>query len=51
MNDKLKYLKYKKKYIFLKNFLQKGGKQIIWPSNNINYDELIGKKIKLLQNQ
>ena len=49
MEDKLKYFQYKKKYISLKNFLQKGGEQIIWPSENLDYDNLIGRKIKILK--
>ena len=49
MNDQLKYLKYKKKYLFLKKILQKGGSLFIWPSSNLNYDELIGQKIKILK--
>jgi len=49
MEDKLKYFQYKKKYICLKNFLQKGGEQLIWPSYNLDYDNLIGRKIKILK--
>ena len=49
MEDKLKYFQYKKKYICLKNFLQKGGEQLTWPSSNLDYDNLIGRKINILK--
>lgn len=49
MNNQFKYLKYKLKYLKLKKDYQIGGNIFFWPNENIDYSNLIGRKIKFLE--